>query len=182
MDQRILEFEKQFYKPKLPDIHPGDTVRVHQKVQEGDSSTGSGRGKTRTHQFEGTVIATRHGKGLSGSFTVRKIGAQGVGVEQTFFWHAPTLFKIERIRQGQSRRAKLYYLRGLTAKAGRKLKGVHVGEVWEEEAVKEAVKEEQAAQAASNAVPDEETKEMTETREPTEETKAASGGEQETSQ
>ena len=139
MDQRILDFEKQYLKPKLPDIHPGDTVRVHQRIEEA--------GKTRIHQFEGTVIAMQHGKGMGGSFTVRKIGAQGVGVETTFFWHAPTLFKVERIKSGDVRRAKLYYLRNLTARAARKLKGAHVGDVWEEEAVKEAVKEEQAAQA-----------------------------------
>lgn len=139
MDQRTLDFEQQFKKPKLPDIHPGDTVRVHQRVEEG--------GKTRIHQFEGTVIALKHGKGLSGSFIVRKTGAGGVGVEQSFFWHAPTLFKVERIKSGHVRRAKLYYLRRLSARAGKKLVGAHIGEVWEEEAVKEAVKQEQAEQA-----------------------------------
>lgn len=158
MDQRILDFEKQFYKSKLPDIRPGDTVRVHQRIEEG--------GKTRIHQFEGTVIATKHGKGLSGSFTVRKIGADGVGIEQTFFWHAPTLFKVERIKRGNTRRAKLYYIRGLTAKAGQKLAGAHVGEVWEEEFVKEAVKEEQAAQAKESQEAEESTPEVQEAPEP----------------
>ncbi len=149
MDQRILDFEKQFHKTKLPDIHPGDTVRVHQRIYEGgpvaspavakDSdqrrSANSGQaGKTRIHQFEGVVIAMKHGKGMSGSFTVRKIGAQGVGVETTFFWHAPTLFKVERIRAGDVRRAKLYYMRNLSAKASRKLRGAQVGDIWEETA------------------------------------------------
>jgi len=143
MDQRILDFEKQFYKSKLPDIRPGDTVRVHQRIEEG--------GKTRIHQFEGMVIAAKHGRGMSGSFTVRKIGAGGVGVEQSFFWHAPTLFKVERIRAGAARRAKLYYLRKLTARAGRKLRGKEAGEVWEEGAVKEAVRKEQAEQAEEKA-------------------------------
>jgi large subunit ribosomal protein L19 len=139
----MLQFEQQFRKPKLPDIRPGDTVRVYQRVEEG--------GKTRTHQFEGTVIATKHGRGLSGSFTVRKIGAQGVGIEQTFFWHAPTLFKVERIRKGDTRRAKLYYLRRLTSREAKRLAGAHVGEIWEEEAVKEAVEQQQAAQAEQEA-------------------------------
>ena len=140
MDQRILEFERQFTKPNLPDLRPGDTVRVYQRIDEG--------GKTRTHQFEGTVIALKHGQGLSGSFTVRKIGAGGVGVETTFFWNAPTIFKIERIKKGEVRRAKLYYLRRLSGRATR-LVGAHVGEVWEEAGAAEAVKAQQAEQAES---------------------------------
>lgn len=143
MNQRILDFEKQFHKPKLPDLAPGDTVRVHQRIQEGE--------KTRIHQFEGIVIALKHGKGMSGSFTVRKTGAQGVGIETTFFWHAPTLFKVERIKSGNVRRAKLYYLRRLTAREGKKLTGAHVGEIWEEEAIKKVVEKEQAEQASESA-------------------------------
>lgn len=123
MNQKILEFERAQAKPKVPDLRPGDTVRVYQKIQEG--------GKSRTHQFQGVVLATKHGRGTRGSFTVRKIGADGVGVEQVFFFHAPSIFKVDRIRRGDPRRAKLYYLRRLTRKATRKIKGVASSEVWE---------------------------------------------------
>jgi large subunit ribosomal protein L19 len=97
------------YRDDLPDFKPGDTVNVHVRVIEGD--------KERIQQFQGVVIA-RGGHGTAKTFTVRKISG-GVGVERIFPLHSPKLAKIERVRQGRVRRAKLYYLRGLRGKAAR---------------------------------------------------------------
>ncbi len=96
-------------KNDLPDFKAGDTVNVHVKVVEGD--------KERIQVFQGIVI-NRSGSGISESFTVRKI-SNGVGVERIFPIHSPNLAKIERLREGKVRRAKLYYLRKLRGKAAR---------------------------------------------------------------
>jgi large subunit ribosomal protein L19 len=93
----------------IPDFRPGDTVRVHVKVREGQ--------RERIQVFEGVVIS-RRGSGISETYTVRKI-SYGVGVERTFPVHTPKVEKIERMRRGKVRRAKLYYLRGLSGKAAR---------------------------------------------------------------
>jgi len=97
------------YRDDLPDFKPGDTVNVHVRVIEGD--------KERIQQFQGVVIACG-GHGTAKTFTVRKISG-GIGVERIFPLHSPKLAKIERVRQGRVRRAKLYYLRGLRGKAAR---------------------------------------------------------------
>jgi len=94
-------------KTGIPDFSPGDTVNVHVRVIEGD--------KERIQQFQGMVIG-RHGSGMNATFTVRKI-SDGVGVERIFPLHSPRLAKIERIKQGNVRRAKLYYMRKLAGKA-----------------------------------------------------------------
>ncbi|MDI3316467.1 MAG: 50S ribosomal protein L19 [Bacillota bacterium] len=96
-------------KQGIPEFSPGDTVRVHTVVREG--------GRERVQVFEGTVIARKHG-GLQETFTVRRI-ASGVGVERIFPLHSPRVQKIEVVRRGSVRRAKLYYLRGRTGKAAR---------------------------------------------------------------
>lgn len=101
-------------KNNIPDIRPGQVIRVHEKIQEGD--------KSRTQVFEGLVIATKHGRGLDGTFTVRKIGAGGVGVERTFPIHMPALEKIEVLRKENVRRAKLYYVREQIGKKTKKRK------------------------------------------------------------
>ena len=93
----------------LPEFNPGDTVRVHVRVIEGD--------KERIQIFEGVVIAMQ-GSGVSRSFTVRKL-SNGVGVERVFPYASPKLARVERVREGRVRRAKLYYLRGLRGKAAR---------------------------------------------------------------
>ena len=93
----------------LPEIKPGDTVKVHVKVREA--------GKERLQLFEGTVLAHKHG-GVGATITVRKI-SHGVGVERTFPVHSPMLAKIEVTRKGDVRRAKLYYLREKVGKAAR---------------------------------------------------------------
>ena len=92
-----------------PRFGPGDTVRVHAVISEG--------GKDRIQVYEGTVIA-RQGSGVTETFTVRRVSS-GVGVERTFPLHSPRVDKIEVTRRGQVRRAKLFYLRGLSGKAAR---------------------------------------------------------------
>jgi len=93
----------------IPAFRPGDTVRVHAKVVEGT--------RERIQIFEGVVIA-RKGAGISETYTVRKI-SNGIGVERTFPIHTPRVDKIEVVRYGKVRRAKLYYLRALQGKAAR---------------------------------------------------------------
>lgn len=105
----IAEITKDQLRDDLPEFGPGDTVRVHAKVIEGN--------KERIQVFEGVVIARKHG-GISETFTVRKI-SHGVGVERTFMLHSPRIDKIEVVRRGKVRRAKLYYLRKKIGKAAR---------------------------------------------------------------
>ena len=109
LDKLLAEVERPALRQDLPEFRPGDTVRVHVKVREGD--------KERLQMFEGIVLRRRAG-GLRATFTVRKV-TYGVGVERTFPLHAPMLEKIEVIRRGHVRRAKLYYLRDLKGKAAR---------------------------------------------------------------
>ncbi len=96
-------------KSDIPDFKSGDTVAVHVKVVEGD--------KERIQVFQGVVI-NKKGGGVNGTFTVRKV-SNGVGVERIFPVHSPSIAKIDRLRVGRVRRAKLYYLRNLRGKAAR---------------------------------------------------------------
>lgn len=107
--QLIAEITKEYLKTNLPEFRPGDTVRVHVKIVEGD--------RHRIQVFEGLVIK-RRGGGVSETFTVRKI-SYGVGVERTFPVHSPNVDKIEVVRKGKVRRAKLNYIRTLSSKAAR---------------------------------------------------------------
>jgi len=107
--KRIAQIEKSYMKEYVPEFAIGDTVKVHVKIKEGD--------KERLQVFQGTVIS-RRGGGINETFTVRKISA-GIGVERIFPVHSPNVSQIERIRLGKVRRAKLYYLRGLTGKSAR---------------------------------------------------------------
>ena len=102
----ITLVEQQQMKKDIPDFRPGDTVSVHTKVVEGS--------RERIQVFEGTVIA-RKGSGLKETFTVRKI-SYGVGVERVFPVHSPRIDKIEVVKKGKVRRAKLYYMRKLRVK------------------------------------------------------------------
>lgn len=106
---QLLHVERPYLKDGLPEFRPGDTVRVHVRVVEGN--------KERIQVFQGVVIG-RRGGGTRETFTVRKISG-GIGVERVFPLHSPTIDKIEVIREGKVRRAKLYYLRGLRGKAAR---------------------------------------------------------------
>lgn len=105
----IQALEQEQLRKDIPSFKPGDTVRAHVKVVEGN--------RERIQVFEGVVIA-RQGGGIRETFTVRRI-SYGVGVERTFPVHSPRLEKIEVVRKGIVRRAKLYYLRNLTGKAAR---------------------------------------------------------------
>ena len=106
----IIEvLEKEQLKENVPNFAPGDTVRVHAKIVEGN--------RERIQIFEGTVIA-RQGSGLREMFTVRRV-SYGIGVERMFPVHSPRIDKIEVVRKGKVRRAKLYYLRQRTGKAAR---------------------------------------------------------------
>lgn len=96
-------------KTDLPELKVGDTVRVHQKIKEGN--------RERIQIFEGTIIAMKH-SGINKSVTVRRI-SYGVGVEKTFPVHSPNIAKFEVLRNGKVRRAKLYYLRGRVGKAAK---------------------------------------------------------------
>lgn len=109
MDPRIALIEKKFIRNDLPDFRPGDNVKVHVKVKEGN--------RERIQVFEGIVIARQKG-GLRENFIVRKMSG-GVGVERIFPLHCPTIDRIEVVRKGLVRRAKLYYLRKLSGKAAR---------------------------------------------------------------
>jgi large subunit ribosomal protein L19 len=104
----LLQREQE--KDKVPVLRPGDTVRVHVKVVEGT--------RERIQVFEGVVIAVRGKVGLGTSFTVRRV-SHGVGVERTFLVHSPRLDRIEVLRHGQVRRAKLFYLREKVGKHAR---------------------------------------------------------------
>ena len=105
----ISVLEQAQLRNDIPDFRPGDTVKVHVKVVEGN--------RERIQVFEGVVIGRQNG-GVRETFTVRRI-SYGVGVERTFLVHSPRLAKIEVVRHGIVRRAKLNYLRGLTGKAAR---------------------------------------------------------------
>jgi large subunit ribosomal protein L19 len=109
VDPRIAEIEAQQMRPDIPAFDPGDTIRVHVRVVEG--------AKERIQVFEGICIA-RGGAGLSETFTVRKISG-GVGVERIFPVHSPSIARLEVLRRGQVRRAKLYYLRARRGKRAR---------------------------------------------------------------
>ena len=107
---RALEqIEKEQMRTDLPDFRPGDTVKVHVKIKEGE--------KERLQVFEGTVIRNRKGSSRA-SFTVRKV-SYGIGVERIFPTHSPTIDRIEIIQRGKVRRARLYYLRQRKGKAAR---------------------------------------------------------------
>ncbi|MCX6721025.1 MAG: 50S ribosomal protein L19 [Candidatus Staskawiczbacteria bacterium] len=109
MTTLLEKFDKEQEK-KLPDLKPGDTIKVHQKIKEGD--------KERIQIFEGLIIAKKHGKGISGTITVRKV-VDGVGVERIYPIHSPSIEKIEVVRHGKVRRSKLYYLRTAKGKKAR---------------------------------------------------------------
>ena len=109
MSNIITEITKEQLRSDVPSFRPGDTVKVHVKVVEGT--------RERIQLFEGVVIK-RRGGGISETFTVRKI-SYGVGVERTFPVHTPKIAKLEVVRKGKVRRAKLYYLRNLRGKAAR---------------------------------------------------------------
>lgn len=109
MNPIIDELEKEYTNREMPEINPGDTVKVFVRIIEGN--------KERTQAFEGTVIK-KHGSSINKTITVRKI-FQGVGVERVFAIYSPRIEKIQVLRKGDVRRSKLYYLRERSGKATR---------------------------------------------------------------
>jgi len=107
--EKIQQLEKEQMRLDHPDFGPGDTVKVHVKIKEGE--------KERVQIFQGVVISKRRGN-TNATFTVRKV-SYGVGVERIFPLHSPTLDRIEVVTKGRVRRAKIYYLRKLKGKAAR---------------------------------------------------------------
>lgn len=104
----IEQIELEQIRADVPEYGPGDTVRVHTRVFEG--------GKERIQIFEGVIISITAGSGLRSAFTVRKL-SHGIGVERTFMLNSPRIARLEVVRRGSVKRAKLYYLRGKVGKA-----------------------------------------------------------------
>ena len=127
----IKSIEHEQLKNKIPDIKVGDTVRVHQRITEGN--------KQRIQVFEGIVIKKQNG-GLNETFTVRRV-AYGVGVEKTFLIHSPLIEKIELVRVGKVRRAKLYYLRDRIGKASKTKENIGANLKRDDIVIKEEVPE-----------------------------------------
>lgn len=127
-------------------IKAGDTVRVHQKIQD--------KGKTRLQVFEGLVLARKHGNEAGATFTVRKV-SEGIGVEKIFPLYSPMIDKIEIIRRSKVRRAKLYYIREKVAREikrqMRRMRLMDIATESEAEAAARAQKEAEAAEAANAA-------------------------------
>lgn len=107
---KLIAIQNESLRKDLPEFRPGDTVRVHAKIVEGE--------KQRIQVFEGVVTKRHKGRQLSASFTVRKV-SYNIGVERTFPLHSPRIEKIEVVSRGVVRRARLYYLRPLRGKAAR---------------------------------------------------------------
>jgi len=134
----LLEKFNKDQEKKLPDLRPGDTIKVHQKIKEGD--------KERVQIFEGVIIAKKHGKGISATITVRKV-VDGVGVERVFPIHSPSVEKFEIVRSAKVRRAKLYYLRTAKGKKARLKKKDFAVAIADKPAAEQAVVEETPVEA-----------------------------------
>ena len=142
----VKSIEHEQLKNKIPDLKVGDTVKVHQKIKEGN--------RERIQVFEGIIIKKQNG-GVNASFTVRKI-SYGVGVEKTFLVHSPLVEKVEVVRVGKARRAKLYYLRDRVGKAAKTKE--NVGAKIQSKIIymtKEKHKEELAEEVPVEAAPEE---------------------------
>ena len=138
----IKSIEHEQLKSKVPDIRVGNTVRVHQRIKEGN--------RQRIQVFEGIVIKKQNG-GLNETFTVRRV-AYGVGVEKTFLLNSPLIEKVETVRVGKARRAKLYYLRDRVGKAAKTKEQIGARIENREIVVKEDLAEEPVSEEATTPV------------------------------
>ena len=138
----IKSIEHEQLKNKIPYLKVGDTVRVHQRIKEGN--------RERIQVFEGIIIK-KQGGGINATFTVRRV-AYGVGVEKTFLVHSPMMEKVEVVRVGKARRAKLYYLRDRVGKAAKTKEDIGARIENKEIVLKEEVAEAKVeAEAATEA-------------------------------
>lgn len=137
----IKSIEHEQLKNKIPDLHVGDTIRVHQRIKEGN--------RERIQVFEGIIIK-KQGGGLNATFTVRRV-AYGVGVEKTFLVHSPMVEKVEVVRVGKARRAKLYYLRDRVGKSAKTKENLAARIENKEITLKEELSEEVATEEATVA-------------------------------
>ncbi len=175
--QIIRDLNSSSLKKTVADIRVGETVKVHYKIREG--------AKERIQIFEGLVVATKNGKALQGSFTVRKV-VSGIGVERIFPLHSPWIVKIETTKSGKVRRAKLNFVRKYATSSKFKLKDKgKAGSIWEtvaeeQEKVAEAAEEQESAEVAPEVIEETpEVAEVTETAENTDNDKGEQGaGEQ----
>ena len=138
----IKSIEHEQLKNKIPDLHVGDTIKVHQKIKEGN--------RERIQVFEGIVIK-KQGGGVNATFTVRRV-AYGVGVEKTFLIHSPMVEKIEVVRVGKARRAKLYYLRDRVGKSAKTKENLGARIENKEITLKEELVEEPAVEEVKEEV------------------------------
>jgi len=138
----IKSIEHEQLKNKIPELKIGDTVRVHQRIKEGN--------RERIQVFEGIIIK-KQGGGVNATFTVRRV-AYGVGVEKTFLVHSPMVEKVELVRVGKARRAKLYYLRDRIGKAAKTKEDVGARIENREITIKEEITEEVAQEPATETV------------------------------
>lgn len=158
----IKSVEHEQLKNKVPDIKIGDTVRVHQRIKEGN--------RQRIQVFEGIVIKKQNG-GLNETFTVRRV-AYGVGVEKTFLMHSPLVEKVEVVRVGKVRRAKLYYLRDRVGKAAKTKENIGANLNRDEIVIKEDVPVEEVKEEVVETPVVEEVKAEETVETPVEEVKA----------
>mgnify|MGYP003178453969 CR=1 FL=1 len=138
----IKSIEHEQLKNKIPELKVGDTVKVHQRIKEGN--------RERIQVFEGVIIK-KQGGGVNATFTVRRV-AYGVGVEKTFLVHSPMVEKVELVRVGKARRAKLYYLRDRVGKAAKTKENVGAKITIKEDVVEEAPEEEPAVETETPVV------------------------------
>lgn len=139
----IKSIEHEQLKNRIPDLKVGDTVRVHQRIKEGN--------RERIQVFEGIIIK-KQGGSVNATFTVRRI-AYGVGVEKTFLVHSPLVEKVEVVRVGKARRAKLYYLRDRVGKAAKTKENIGAKIESKYIDVKEELVEEPAVESAPEEAP-----------------------------
>ena len=163
----IKSVEHEQLKNKVPDIKIGDTVRVHQRIKEGN--------RQRIQVFEGIVIKKQNG-GLNETFTVRRV-AYGVGVEKTFLMHSPLVEKVEVVRVGKVRRAKLYYLRDRVGKAAKTKENIGANLNRDEIVIKEDVPVEEVKEEVVETPVVEEVKAEETTEAPAEEAKVEEAAE-----
>ncbi|MFH1423665.1 MAG: 50S ribosomal protein L19 [Candidatus Nealsonbacteria bacterium] len=142
MPTKIETFNKINLKSDSPDIRPGDTVLVYQKIPASAEAAAGKKEVARIQIFEGLVLARNHGRGINSTITVRKV-ISGIGVEKIFPLHSPTIEKIEISKREKIRRAKLYYLRTAKGKRAR-LKKESVKEKTQPENIEAKPKEAEA--------------------------------------